>query len=57
MNNDKIQGKAKEVAGKATGDADLESEGKAQHAVGGVKDKINEAVDGAGDKLKDVLKK
>lgn len=42
----------KEVAGKATGDAKLESEGKAQKAagkiqntVGGIKDAIKESVD------------
>ena len=59
MNKDRIQGSAeqakgtvKEVAGRVTGDAKLESEGKAQKAagkiqniVGGVKDAIKEAVD------------
>lgn len=59
MNKDRIQGsaeqakgKVKEIAGKITGDAKLESEGKAdkaagkiQNTVGGVKDAIKEAVD------------
>ena len=59
MNKDRIEGsleqgkgKVKEVAGKVTGDAKLESEGKAdqvkgkvQNAVGGMKDSIKEAID------------
>ena len=59
MNKDRIQGsveqakgKAKEVAGKVTGDTKLESEGKAQktagkiqNTVGGFKDAVKEAVD------------
>lgn len=59
MNKDRIQGSAeqakgkiKEVAGKATGDAKLEAEGKAdkaagkiQNTVGGMKDAAKEAVD------------
>ena len=59
MNKDRIQGSAeqakgkiKEVAGKATGDAKLETEGKAdqlkgkvQNTVGGLKDAVKEAVD------------
>jgi uncharacterized protein YjbJ (UPF0337 family) len=59
MNKDRIQGSAeqakgkmKEVAGKATGDAKLESEGKGQKAagkvqntVGGMKDALKEAVE------------
>jgi len=59
MNKDRIEGsyeqakgKVKEVAGKATGDAKLETEGKAdqvkgkvQNAVGGAKDKMKEALD------------
>jgi uncharacterized protein YjbJ (UPF0337 family) len=58
MNKDRIEGsfeqakgKAKEVAGKATGDSKLETEGKAQRAagkfqntVGGLKDAIKDAV-------------
>lgn len=59
MNKDRVEGsleqakgKAKEVAGKATGDAKLEAEGKAQKAagkaqniVGGMKDAAKEAVE------------
>ena len=58
MNKDRIQGSAeqakgkmKEVAGKATGDSKLETEGKAQqvagkvqNAIGGFKDAVKEAV-------------
>jgi uncharacterized protein YjbJ (UPF0337 family) len=49
---EQAKGKVKEVAGKATGDAKLESEGKIDQAtgkikntVGGVKDAVKEAVD------------
>jgi uncharacterized protein YjbJ (UPF0337 family) len=47
------KGKVKEVAGKVTGDAKLEGEGKAektagkvQNAVGGIKDTVKDAVRG-----------
>ena len=47
-----LRSKVKEVAGKATGDAKLEGEGKAQqvagkvqNAVGGVKDAVKESLD------------
>ncbi len=49
---EQAKGKAKEVAGKATGDAKLESEGKAQklggkiqNTVGGMKDAVKETVE------------
>jgi uncharacterized protein YjbJ (UPF0337 family) len=59
MNKDRVEGsveqakgKVKEVAGKATGDSKLESEGKTQqvagkvqNAVGGMKDTVKEALD------------
>jgi len=59
MNKDRIEGsldqakgKVKEVAGKAVGDAKLESEGKAdqvagkvKNTIGGMKDAVKEAVD------------
>jgi uncharacterized protein YjbJ (UPF0337 family) len=59
MNKERIEGsieqakgKTKEVAGKVTGDAKLEAQGKAQktagkakNAFGGVKDAAKEAVD------------
>jgi uncharacterized protein YjbJ (UPF0337 family) len=53
---EQAKGKVKEVAGKATGDAKLEGEGKAQqvagkvqNAVGGVKDSVKEVVKGDDD--------
>ena len=59
MNKDRIQGSAeqakgkiKETVGKLTGDAKLQGEGKAdqiagktQNAIGGIKDKVKEALD------------
>ncbi len=59
MNKDRIEGsaeqlkgKVKEVAGKATGDTKLESEGKAQkiagkvqNTIGGMKDSVKEALE------------
>ena len=59
MDKDRIQGsfeqtkgKVKEVAGKATGDSKLETEGKAQKTAGkvqniggGIKDSVKEATD------------
>ncbi len=59
MNKDRIEGAAqqvkgnvKEIAGRAVGDAKLQSEGKAdkaegkiRNAVGGVKDTVREAFD------------
>ena len=59
MNKDRIEGsatqangKVKAVAGKVTGDAKLETEGKSdqvkgkvQNAVGGLKDTVKEALD------------
>jgi uncharacterized protein YjbJ (UPF0337 family) len=47
---DKLEGKTKEAVGRVTGDRDLESQGKGQHAVGKVKD----AADAVKDKAKDV---
>jgi uncharacterized protein YjbJ (UPF0337 family) len=46
-NGDKVQGKAKEWGGKATGDDELEAEGKTQHAKGEVKEKAEDAKAGA----------
>jgi uncharacterized protein YjbJ (UPF0337 family) len=59
MNKDRVEGsleqakgKVKEVAGKATGDAKLEGEGKAQqvagkvqNTIGGAKDAVKESLD------------
>jgi uncharacterized protein YjbJ (UPF0337 family) len=57
---DKAMGKGKEIAGKVTGNKDLEAEGKDQHATGKVKeaagdvtDKARSAVDAVKDKLPD----
>lgn len=52
-NKDDAKGRVKEAAGNLTGDEDLEREGKVDKAVGGVKD----AVDGAADKVKDLVDK
>jgi uncharacterized protein YjbJ (UPF0337 family) len=46
-NHDKFEGKAKEVAGKVTGDDELEAEGKTQHAKGKVEEKVDELKDTA----------
>jgi uncharacterized protein YjbJ (UPF0337 family) len=43
--SDKFAGKAKETAGKVTGNEELEAEGKTQHAKGEVKEKTQEATD------------
>jgi len=48
-----IKGKIKEGIGKATGDAKLKSEGKADQVVG----KVQNAVGGAKDAVRDALKK
>ena len=59
MNKDQVKGRVeqakgavKEVAGKATGDTKLETEGKAdqikgkvQNTIGGMKDSVKEAID------------
>lgn len=45
--SDKVKGKAKEMAGKATGDDELEAEGRTQHAKGKVQDKAEEVKDSA----------
>lgn len=47
--DDKVGGKAKELAGKATGDDDLERDGRAQHAKGKVSEAIEDAKDAASD--------
>jgi uncharacterized protein YjbJ (UPF0337 family) len=46
---DQAKGKVKETIGKATGDAKLESEGKADQAAG----KVENAIGGAKDAIKD----
>jgi len=54
---DKLKGSAKEVAGKVTGDKELEAKGKAEQIVGNVKERANDAKDTAGEKVNDVLDK
>jgi uncharacterized protein YjbJ (UPF0337 family) len=44
---DKVSGKAKEWAGKATGNEEMEAEGKAQHTKGEVKEAADDATDTA----------
>jgi uncharacterized protein YjbJ (UPF0337 family) len=48
---DKAKGKAKEMAGKATGDRKLEAEGIADQAKGKVKEKIEDVKDTAREEL------
>lgn len=57
-NGDKYEGKAKEIAGKATGDDELEAEGATQHAKGKVEEKVDELKDttkGAFEAAKDAV--
>ena len=50
---DEVEGKAKEAAGKVTGDEETEAEGEAQAGWGSVKDDAGDAWDEAKDKLDD----
>ncbi len=45
MNKDEIKGRAKEATGVATGDEDLEREGKVDRAVSDVKEKVDQVAD------------
>jgi uncharacterized protein YjbJ (UPF0337 family) len=49
VDEDRIEGKVKEGAGKLTGDEELEKEGQAQDAWGKAKDKADDAKDEADD--------
>ncbi len=54
----KFEGKVKEVGGKLTGDDELESEGKTQHSAGKAEGVMNDAKDkakGVGNAIKDAL--
>lgn len=56
--SDKVTGKGKEIAGKLTGDEDMEAEGKGQHAAGKAKEALEDAAEtakGALGSLKDKL--
>lgn len=46
---DKLVGKAKEGAGKATGDEELEAEGEGQNLQGKIKDTVEQVKDTSGD--------
>lgn len=57
---DKAAGKAKETAGKITGDKDTEAEGKTQNAEGKIKDAAEDAKAGlkaAANQIKDATKR
>lgn len=61
-NVDEAKGRAKEAAGSLTGDDDLKQEGKTDQAKADVKEKVNQAkdkaedlIDGAGDKVNKLL--
>ena len=54
---DKITGTAKEVAGKVTGDEELEAKGNVEQIVGNLKDKAEEVKDAVGEKVNEVLDK
>ncbi|GAA3524548.1 hypothetical protein GCM10022222_03870 [Amycolatopsis ultiminotia] len=57
---DELGGKAKEAAGRATGDEELTGEGQNDQAKAGVKkaaEDIKDSVGEAGDKLKNAFKK
>ena len=51
-----LKGKSKEGAGKATGDSQLEGEGKGDQASASMKDGVEKLKDAAGD-VKDAFKK
>lgn len=53
MDEDRIEGKAKELGGKLSGDEELETEGEAQGAWGRAKDAAGDAVDDARDAADD----
>jgi uncharacterized protein YjbJ (UPF0337 family) len=51
MDTDRIEGKAKEVEGKITGDESREAEGRAQSKWGEAKDKADDAWEDVKDKV------
>ena len=57
VDEDRIEGKVKEGAGKLTGDEELEKEGQAQDSWGKAKDKADDAKDEADDAWESVDKK
>ncbi|MBA2741432.1 MAG: CsbD family protein [Actinobacteria bacterium] len=55
MEQDRIEGKAKEVEGKITGDESREAEGKTQSTWGEAKDKADDAWEDVKDKVGDMV--
>jgi len=55
VDSDRIEGKAKEVEGKITGDESREAEGKTQGTWGEAKDKADDAWEGVKDKVGDAF--
>jgi len=55
VDSDRIEGKAKEVEGKITGDESREAEGKTQGNWGEAKDKADDAWESVKDNVGDVL--
>jgi len=55
-NEDKAKGEAKEKLGKATGNKDLEHEGKVDKGVGKAKDTLDKAAEKAKDSVNDQRK-
>ena len=55
MDTDRVEGKAKEVEGKVTGDESREAEGRVQGAWGELKDKTDDAWEGTKDKAGDLI--
>jgi uncharacterized protein YjbJ (UPF0337 family) len=54
---DKFSGKAKQAAGRATGDQRLQNEGKFEETKGTLKDKLRDAVDTLGDKAQEAKRR
>ena len=52
--SDKIKGHAKQAIGEVTDDKDLEREGKVDQGKAEVKEKVGNAADKVGDKIKDI---
>jgi uncharacterized protein YjbJ (UPF0337 family) len=55
MDTDRIEGKAKEVEGKITGDESREAEGRTQSKWGEAKDKAEDVVEDVKDKVGEVF--
>lgn len=53
---DDLKGRSKEAAGDLTNDEDLKREGKVDQGKAEVKEKVGDAADKVGDKLKDITR-